>query len=124
LYNLHIGETTKNYQFGNSKLQLYQHSFSDGTKKMGIKTAEGKLLLYPVFDSIDILPSNIINVKQDNLSVSLDISKLNPLKTLFQVSKSISCFYCQGKGHDINEIKVAAAVKPKTKETVLTTWER
>ena len=102
---------------------LYKHQFRNRPAAWGLKTTDDKVLLYPVFEKIE-LKGNKIFGEINGAKISFDAIALGGYKIDFKTTDQHSCPDCEGSGYTTISRKVNGTSKTETSSNTTPTWER
>lgn len=102
---------------------LYKHQFRNRPAAWGLKTTDDKVLLYPVFEKIE-LKGNKIFGEINGAKISFDAIALGGYKIDFKTTDQHSCPDCEGSSYTTISRKVNGTSKTETSSNTTPTWER
>ncbi|MBN8865102.1 MAG: WG repeat-containing protein [Sphingobacteriales bacterium] len=102
---------------------LYKHQFRNRPAGWGLKTTDDKVLLYPVFEKIE-LKGNKIFGEINGAKISFDAIALGGYKIDFKTTDQHRCPDCEGSGYTTISRKVNGTSKTETSSNTTPTWER
>ncbi|MFT3677602.1 MAG: WG repeat-containing protein [Chitinophagaceae bacterium] len=122
-YNWLNAESSHIIQLSGKNVVLYKHQFRDRQAAWGVKTTDEKVLLYPVFDKLELKADKIIG-EINGASISFDAVALGRYKIDFKNTDLHTCPDCEGRGYTTRTTKVNGATKTETSRNATPTWER
>lgn len=116
-------ESSDNMQLPGRQVVLYKHQFRSRPAAWGLKTSDNKILLYPVFDKIELKGEKIVG-EMNGAKISFDAAALGGYKIDFKSSDQHRCPDCEGSGYTTITRKVNGTTQTETSRSTTPTWER